>query len=362
DYKLDGPYDTIESAKTSFQTIYYEKFGVQWTTRETTVSEKWTYELVTYETYEVVEEIEEIVEEDEAQVIIAHEREIRVDEGTTKTETTTVTTQNEVVIETTQEEVVVVDEEVESKKTIVTKTEDEQVTIDTSVEKVVKEVEVTEASRDETIETTKHVTVVETGVVAKPAVNKNTSWFRKIATHAGGIASGAGAAAAGALTKADGVWKRTVEVLTLRKAKVDQVAPIAKTSYVYFENDEVYDSVLVEKTTGVTYITQLLFDASVQKYYVYIRWGEKEYKLDGPHETIESAKDAFQLTYKEKFGIEWSVRETTVSEKWTYEVKTYETYEEIEYIEEIVEEAEAEVIIKKEQQLVIEDVEVKTET
>ncbi|KAF9196275.1 hypothetical protein BGZ59_005871, partial [Podila verticillata] len=133
-------------------------------------------------------------------------------------------------------------------------------------------------------------------------------------------------------------------------AHVDKVAPIAETSYVYYD-EEVYDSVLVEKSTGITYVTQLLFDTKVQKYYVYVRWSETDYKLDGPHDTIEVAKEAFQVTYKEKFGLEWSTRETTVSEEWTYEVKTYETFEEIEYVEEIIEEEEAQIIIKQEKEI-----------
>ncbi|KAG0007278.1 hypothetical protein BGZ82_005562, partial [Podila clonocystis] len=88
-----------------------------------------------------------------------------------------------------------------------------------------------------------------------------------------------------------------------------------------------------------------------------------DYKLDGPHDTIESAKSAFQITYKERFGLEWETRETTVSEHWTYEVKTYEAFEETEYIEEVVEEAEAEIIIKREQETIVsEDVTVHEET
>ncbi|KAF9301887.1 hypothetical protein BG003_002612, partial [Podila horticola] len=145
-------------------------------------------------------------------------------------------------------------------------------------------------------------------------------------------------------------------------AHVDAVAPIAETSYVYYD-DEVYDSVLTKKSTGVTYITQLLYDTKVKAYYVYVRWGETDYKLDGPHKTIESAKSAFQATYKERFGLEWETRETTVSEQWTYEVKTYETFEEVEYVEEVVEEKEAEIIIKREQETIVsEDVTVHEET
>ncbi|KAG0006965.1 hypothetical protein BGZ81_005200, partial [Podila clonocystis] len=151
-----------------------------------------------------------------------------------------------------------------------------------------------------------------------------SSWFRRLASGAG---AGAVAVASGTLTQVDGVWKRTVQVLTTRKAHVDAVAPIALTSYVYYD-DEVYDAVLTENQTGVTYVTQLLFDSKTHAYYVYVRWGETDYKLDGPHKTIEAAKAAFYVTYKERFGLEWETRETTVSERWTYEVKTYETFEE----------------------------------
>ncbi|KAF9373316.1 hypothetical protein CPB97_000656, partial [Podila verticillata] len=359
DYKLDGPHDTIESAKSAFQVTYHEKFGLEWSTRETTVSEQWTYEVRTYETYEYVEEIEEIVEEEEAQVIIQHEREIQVDETTVKTDVTTVTSQNELVLETVQEEVVVVDEQVQSKETVITKTEEEQVKVDVSIEEIVKEVEVAEEIEHVT---NKHTTTVEAGVIAQPAVTKNNSWFRKLAGGATAIASGAGAAASGALTQVDGVWKRTVEVVTARKARVDEVAPISKTSVVYYDETDVYDSVLIEKSTGVTYVTQLIYDTKVQKYYVYYRWSETDYKLDGPHDTIEVAKEAFQVTYKEKFGLEWTTRETTVSEQWTYEFKTYETYEEIEYIEEVVEEEEAQVIIAREKVIEAEETKETKET
>ncbi|KAG0006587.1 hypothetical protein BGZ81_005367, partial [Podila clonocystis] len=90
-------------------------------------------------------------------------------------------------------------------------------------------------------------------------------------------------------------------------------------------------------------------------YYVYVRWGETDYKLDGPHKTIESAKAAFLITYRDQFGVEWETRETTVSERWTYEVKTYETYEEIEYVEEVVEETEAVTLIEQEREIVVQE-------
>ena len=229
--------------------------------------DSYSYEVKTYETFEETEEIEEIVDETEIttevvreEVVADKEKEVEV-----QTHTSTTTTSEEVVLEHTTKEVATVDE---AKETIVTK---------------------------------------ESGVVTKPAVSKGSSWFRRLAT-------GAGVAAVGALTQVDGVWKRTVQVLTTRKAHVDKVCPIAKTSYVYYD-DDVYDAVLTEKSTGVTYVTQLLYDTTESVYYVYVRWGETDYKLDGPHKTIESAKSAFQVTYHDKFGVEWTERETAVNGK-----------------------------------------------
>ncbi|KAF9535931.1 hypothetical protein EC957_001416, partial [Mortierella hygrophila] len=218
------------SAKTAFQVTYQENFGVQWEERETTVSDRYTYEVKTYETFETIEEIEEVVEEDVAIAIVSRDQGV-VTEGKVITEGTTSTT----VIK--DDDVVV--EHVHTAVIVDNKTEDE----------AVKEVVITKV----------------TGVATQPAVPKGSSWFRKIATGAGavvagagtvaaGAASGAGNAASGALEKVDGVWKRTVQVLTTRKANVDTVAPIAKTSYVYYD-DEVYDAVLVDKSTGVTHVT-----------------------------------------------------------------------------------------------------------
>ncbi|KAF9898116.1 hypothetical protein EC991_000839, partial [Linnemannia zychae] len=160
-------------------------FGVQWEQRETTVSERFTYEVKTYETFETIEEVEEIVEEADVAVILAREEEVQIDNKLIKTETTTTTTT------TAQDEIVL---EHVTKDVITTQTEADQ--------KDIKEVVVTK----------------ETGKVSKPAVAKETSWFRRLADGAsaavggaGAVASGAGHVASGALTKVDGVWKRTVQ-------------------------------------------------------------------------------------------------------------------------------------------------------
>ncbi|KAF9424468.1 hypothetical protein BGZ76_003512, partial [Entomortierella beljakovae] len=300
-------YETVEAAKDAYQVTYKEKFDVDWTQRETAKSERWTYEVKTYETFEEVEEVEEVIDEGSSAAIITREQEV---ETTTTTTTTTTTQEQEIIVE------------------------EPKVTEGEVITKVI-------------------TTTQETGVVAQPAVSKETSWFRR-------LASGAGAAASGALKQVDGVWKRTAEVLTTRKAHVDEICPIAKTAYVYYDED-VYDSVLVEKNTGLTHHMQLLYDNDAKAYFVYNRWGEKEVKLNGPYETIEAAKASFLIIYKEWFGIEWNQRETTVSERWTYEVKTYETFEETEIIEETVEDYEVSEIIAKEREIIVDEQTVSTQ-
>ncbi|KAF9342107.1 hypothetical protein BGX26_008341, partial [Mortierella sp. AD094] len=277
---LDGPHQTIEAAKDAFQLTYKEKFDVEWTERETAVSDRWTYEVKTYETFEETESVEEVVDETEVATIITKEEQAVVDDVQVDTQivTTTTTTQEEVVLE-----------------------------------------HVTKTVVNDDIETegVKEITITETGKVSEPAVPKGSSWFRKVIStteaaargaadavgdaagavgsaasgaagavvhgaesaargvgHVAGavvigtgvVAVGAGLAAAGALHKVDGIWKRTVQVLTTRKAHVDKVCPIAKTAYVYYDED-VYDAVLTEKNTGVTYVTQLIYDTETKVYY-----------------------------------------------------------------------------------------------
>ncbi|KAF9176038.1 hypothetical protein BGZ49_006801, partial [Haplosporangium sp. Z 27] len=122
---------------------------------------------------------------------------------------------------------------------------------------------------------------------------------------------GAGAVTYGALEKAGDVWHRTVTVLTTRKAPVDNVLPIAEKSYVYYDDHDVYDSVLTDNT-GKTYVTQLIYNTETKTYYVYYRYSETEYDLV-EYETLEKATDAFKVNYKEKFNVDWTDRETAVS-------------------------------------------------
>ncbi|KAG0350950.1 hypothetical protein BGZ54_003504, partial [Gamsiella multidivaricata] len=337
EYQLDGPHETVEEAKSAYLITYKEKFDVEWKERETTVSEKWSYEFKTYETYEEIEDIVEEVDEAEVATIIARQTTATLDDKATKTEVSTTTTKDEEVIETVQDVSVLVEDKVQLHETVITKTEEDThiVNVETNVEEVVKHVAVTE-NTEEDIEV---IVKKNTGVITKPAVTKETYWFRRLAT-------GASVAAVGALAQIDGVWKRTVQVITAHKGHVDERCPMARTSIVYYDED-VYDAELVEKSTGVKYVTQLIYNTETKAYYVYYRWSETEYQLDGPHETVEEAKSAYLITYKEKFGVEWKERETTVSEKWTYETKTYETIEEVEEVEEIIDATEAETIIAR---------------
>ncbi|KAG0216613.1 hypothetical protein BGX31_000549, partial [Mortierella sp. GBA43] len=327
EYTLDGPHETVEAAKEAYLISYKKTFDIEWSERHTVVSEKWTVETIVHEEYEEIEEVQEVIEESEVEEII------RIQE-----------------------------KEAQGVKTEETKIvhKDDKITVQKEVE-VKKDVVVDDVHIRET------VTEVTTGHVAKEAVPKGNSWFRKAISAAGSaagsvggavkgaaigvaagtavVAAGAGAAAHGALQQADGVWKRTVEVLTTRKAHVDEKCPV-NHAVVYYDED-VYDSEIVEVSTGIKHITQLIYDSQTNVYYVYYRYGE-EIKLDGPHTTVESAKTAFQENYKNKFSIEWKERETAVNQHWTVQVKTYETFEEQEVIEEIIEEEEAKKIIATE--------------
>ncbi|KAG0025720.1 hypothetical protein BGZ83_005551, partial [Gryganskiella cystojenkinii] len=128
-----------------------------WTERETTVSDRWTYEVKTYETFEEIEEVEEVVDESEitSQVV----RTEKAVEGEKKIEVETSTT-----------------------STV------EQISVDhvTKAETIVVEKQQPEI---------KETVIIKESAVAKPAVSKGSSWFRRLAT---GVAAGAGVVAVGA--------------------------------------------------------------------------------------------------------------------------------------------------------------------
>ncbi|KAF9949163.1 hypothetical protein BGZ70_001905, partial [Mortierella alpina] len=62
----------------------------------------------------------------------------------------------------------------------------------------------------------------------------------------------------------DGDWTTTAKVVTTSKAYVDSVCPLAKTAYVYYDDDDVYDSTLTETTSGIAYVTQLIYDRATK--------------------------------------------------------------------------------------------------
>ncbi|KAG0250546.1 hypothetical protein BGZ95_007159, partial [Linnemannia exigua] len=190
EHSLDGPYETVEIAKQHYKKQYNETFGVSWEQRNITTNSQWS---IVHQTFEVTEEYQDVFSDEEQE----HE-----------------------VIDT----VTVVHKDTETSRET---TDREHVQVISTIDTTVADL----ATKDTTITTeTRHTTVA----LEQPTVSKGTSWLRKIAT-------GAGVVAAGALTKVDGVWKRNVKVLTTKKANVDTVAPIAKTSYVYYD-DEVYDA------------------------------------------------------------------------------------------------------------------------
>ncbi|KAF9194309.1 hypothetical protein BGZ49_003176, partial [Haplosporangium sp. Z 27] len=277
-----------------------EKFDIEWTDREITPSERFTIVEKEYVPFEEEVVVTQVVEESQVEEI-QREQEAPVEDETVTTETTTTVT-------TTEQEVPVTDGE----------------------------------------EITKVITTVrETGVIAQPVVSKGTSWFRR-------LASGAGAAIDGGLKQVDGVWKRSIQVLTTRKAHVNEFFPYASTSFVYYD-DDVYDSTLVEKNSGLTHHMQLLYDSKSKAYYVFNHWGEKEYDVDGPHSTIEAAKAAFLAIFTKWYGLEWSKRETAVSDRWSYQVQTYKTFEETEVVEENVDDYEVSKVVAKDQQVIADE-------
>ncbi|KAG0018813.1 hypothetical protein BGZ80_006707 [Entomortierella chlamydospora] len=65
DFRLNGPYGTIEDAKRIFQDSYKEKFGVEWIGRKEAKYECWTYDEETYNTIEEAEDVKAAIGETE---------------------------------------------------------------------------------------------------------------------------------------------------------------------------------------------------------------------------------------------------------------------------------------------------------
>ncbi|KAF8972810.1 hypothetical protein BGZ46_010066 [Entomortierella lignicola] len=191
------------------------------------------------------------------------------------------------------------------------------------------------------MESLTETTIMRSCSMSLPVV-KGISWFSRASDAVGcaansstvtALTTGVALIGAGVITPApqlvDGVWKQSVIVPTTCKCRIDEACPIAKTSYVYYDQDgDVYDADLIEKTTGIPHATQLVFDIDAKVYHVYTRTGESDYRMTGPYQTIEEAKEAFQSNYLSMFGTTWTERETAVNDLWDYKVKTYESYEE----------------------------------
>lgn len=111
-----------------------------------------------------------------------------------------------------------------------------------------------------------------------------------------------------------------------RQSLVDAVCPIAEQVQVFYDK-EMFNTTLVQRSTGVTYVSQMLFNYVTNTYYVYLRWGESEYTLDGPYKTVEQAKSIFTTKYRETFGVSWEERTTVTNSKrlidWTETFKHY---------------------------------------
>lgn len=109
------------------------------------------------------------------------------------------------------------------------------------------------------------------------------------------------------------------------KPMVDAVCPIADQVSV-FKDNEIYTTTLTQRSTGVIYVTQLLYNYVTKTYYVYLRWGDNEHTLDGPYETVDIAKEHYRKQYSETFGITWEERNVTTNSKYfpihSFSVKT----------------------------------------
>ncbi|KAF9397144.1 Transient receptor putative cation channel sub V member 1 [Mortierella sp. AD011] len=103
-------------------------------------------------------------------------------------------------------------------------------------------------------------------------------------------------------------------IAAIDKPSVDELCPVRKTSQVYCDGDT-YSAVLTDILRNVTCVIQLLYCDDARAYYIYYRYGESDCHLDGILMDSASAKLAFDVTYKDIFGVEWSERETAYSGK-----------------------------------------------
>ncbi|KAF9176255.1 hypothetical protein BGZ50_001234, partial [Haplosporangium sp. Z 11] len=168
-------------------------------------------------------EVKEDTKESQIEKVVVPCEEVDVHETTTTeiiTETTTTESTTEIITTTEDEHVDVVVPKVAVIEGCPIDVKED--TKESQVEKVVvpQEEKIIVEDKVTSVETTV-VSTEETIVESKPIVSQGSSWFRRVLVGVSTIASEAGGAASDALTKVDGVWKRTVQVLTTRKAKVD---------------------------------------------------------------------------------------------------------------------------------------------
>ncbi|KAF9342182.1 hypothetical protein BGX34_008624, partial [Mortierella sp. NVP85] len=89
---------------------------------------------------------------------------------------------------------------------------------------------------------------------------------------------------------------------------IDTVNPIAKQLTIY-QDSETYQTILTQKSTGIMYITQLLYNVETKTYYVYLRWGDSDYILDGPYDSVDVAKEQYKTKFIQTFGVSWEERQ-----------------------------------------------------
>lgn len=82
------------------------------------------------------------------------------------------------------------------------------------------------------------------------------------------------------------------------------VCPLADQVQVYWDQQS-YHTALIQLSTGVIYVSQMLYNYVTKTYYVYLRCGESEYTLDEPFDTLEQAKLIFTTKYQEALGVTW---------------------------------------------------------
>ncbi|KAF9354776.1 hypothetical protein BGX26_007376 [Mortierella sp. AD094] len=121
--------------------------------------------------------------------------------------------------------------------------------------------------------------------------------------------------------------KKTSPTSANDEAHGDEVSATSKTLYLYYD-DDIYGAVLIENETGDKYLMKLLYRTETKTYYVYYHHDRIDHKLDGPYRTVEDAKKAFQDSYKEKFGAEWTDRKKAVYGRWKYDHESFKTIEE----------------------------------